>query len=121
MRYHKPIRRRPRRGLVLLECALVYPLVLLIFIGMVVVGMGVYRYEHVATLSSEGARWASVRGWQYEHDLNPLNLPSLPQAATEETVRDYLVGRALGLDMDTTALGVQVNWDSNNKVSHALT
>src|SRR5829696_10345263 len=99
MRYRSPIRRRTRRGITLVESALVYPLVLLIFVGMLVVGMGVYRDEHVAMLASEGARWASVHGWQYEHDLNPTNLPNLPQAATEADVRDYIVGRAVGLDM----------------------
>src|SRR5215212_5911881 len=105
MRYHNRVRRRPRRGLCLVESAVVYPLVLLIFVGMLVVGMGVYRYEHVATLASEGARWASVHGWQYENDLNPTNRPDLPQAATEQDVRAFIVGRAVGLDMSPENLG----------------
>src|SRR3954452_23154627 len=113
MRYHNPIRRRPRRGMHLLECAVVYPVVLLIIVGILVVGMGVYRYDHVSALAGEGARWASVRGWQYQHDLNPSNLPGLPRAATEQDVRDYIVSRAVGLDMRPQTLGVQVSWNSS--------
>ena len=118
MRYHDPIRRRPRRGISLVECALVYPLVLLMLVGMLVVGMGVYRNEQLAALANEGARWASVRGWQYENDLNPLKQAGLPHAATAQDVRDYIVSRAVNLDTRPEVLGVQVRWDSSNKTSH---
>lgn len=120
MRPHDIIRRRRRRGIHLVECALVYPLVLLVFIGMIVVGMGVFRYQQVAALAREGSRWASVRGWQYQSDLNHYNLPDLPRAATPQSVRDHIVSMAVELDQSTSALDVQVRWDTDNKQYHIL-
>jgi Flp pilus assembly protein TadG len=80
-----------RQGATLVETALVYPVFLLLTIAVIVVGLGVFRYNQVADLAREGARWASVRGTQYASDTgNP--------AYTSTTVRSYVRGLAAGLD-----------------------
>jgi Flp pilus assembly protein TadG len=54
-----------RRGTSAVEGAVVYPVTMLILIGTVVVGLGVFRYQQIQSLAREGARFASVRGPDY--------------------------------------------------------
>jgi Flp pilus assembly protein TadG len=55
-----------RRGATMVESAIVIPVVLLFTLGTCIVGLGIYRYQQVATLAREGARYASVHGSEYE-------------------------------------------------------
>ena len=57
--------RRGRRGTVLVEMAVVSPLVLLILIGIVVVGLGVFRRMQLSCIARDASRWASVHGATY--------------------------------------------------------
>lgn len=66
MRYPYAARRRP--GTSLVEAAVVYPIVFMLMLGLLVGGMGVFRYQEVSHLAREGARWASVHGAQYHQD-----------------------------------------------------
>ncbi|MBY0527067.1 MAG: pilus assembly protein [Gemmataceae bacterium] len=59
-----------RRGVTLVESAIIYPLTLFIMLALVVGGMGVFRYQEVAALAREGARYASTHGAQYRKDAN---------------------------------------------------
>ena len=65
---HWRLRRRARRGATVLECAVVLPIVLFLFMGLVIGTSGVFRYQEVATLAREGARYASTHGYQYRKD-----------------------------------------------------
>ena len=62
-------RNQKRTGATLVECAFVYPLVFLFTLGLVVGGMGVFRYQEVSHLAREAARWASTHGAQYRKDM----------------------------------------------------
>ncbi|HBI45829.1 MAG TPA: hypothetical protein DDY78_23690 [Planctomycetales bacterium] len=62
--------RSPRRGSTLAEAAIVYNVVFLLTIGLIIVGMGVFRYLQVAAAAREGARWASVHGGQWAKEEN---------------------------------------------------
>jgi hypothetical protein len=53
---------------VLAETAVVYSVALLLLIGMIIVGLGVFRYQQVSALAREGARWASVHGPTYQSE-----------------------------------------------------
>ncbi len=53
------------RGATAVEAALVLPVGFMFIIGMVVLGLGIYRYQQVASLAREGARYASVHGSLY--------------------------------------------------------
>jgi Flp pilus assembly protein TadG len=57
-----------RRGATLVECAIVLPVTFFLLIGLVVGAMGIFRYQEVATLAREGARYASTHGHQYRVD-----------------------------------------------------
>ena len=64
------------RGVVLIEFALVLPLLLVIFAGMFDMGLAVQRYQAVTNAAREGARMAV--------------LPGYSTAEVESRVRDYL-------------------------------
>src|SRR5437868_11326656 len=57
-----------RRAATVLECAVVLPVAILVFFGIVVGTSGVFRFQEVATLAREGARYASTHGYQYRKD-----------------------------------------------------
>jgi hypothetical protein len=82
-----------RRGVSIVEAAVVYPVTLLILIGTVVVGLGVFRFEQLQSLAREGARYASVRGPDY------VASGSGTSEASTSDVMNYLnqSGLALGL------------------------
>ncbi len=87
-----------RRGTTALECALVSPLVILLLMGMLLMGLGVFRYQQLQSLARDGARYASVHGPQYASENNTS------QASTS-TVLSYVDGLAVGLGgLDCTAV-----------------
>ncbi len=61
-------RSRARRGGVLLETAIVMPAMIGLFLGMCIMGLGIYRYNEIAYLARVGSRWAAVHGPTYQAD-----------------------------------------------------
>jgi type II secretory pathway pseudopilin PulG len=59
---------RRRRAATLVENAVVLPTVIILLLALLVGAMGVFRYQEVATLAREGARYASTHGYQYRKD-----------------------------------------------------
>jgi Flp pilus assembly protein TadG len=64
---HRTARPR-RRGIMLVECSFVFPIVFLLTLGTIVLGLGVFRYQEMAWLAREGARWAAVHGPVYQSE-----------------------------------------------------
>src|SRR4051812_20155261 len=60
--------RRARSGATVVECALVLPLTFFLLLTLMVGATGVFRYQEVATLAREGARYASTHGYQWRKD-----------------------------------------------------
>lgn len=58
-----------------LELAIVFPLIVFLFMGIFVSGLGVFRYQQIALLAREGARWASVHGPTYQSE-NSASAPT---------------------------------------------
>lgn len=102
MRY----RPQPRRGATVLECAVVYPVFLLLVIGLIVGGLGVFRYQEVAALAREGARYASVRGTRYEFSTGQ-------KAATPANVYDNAI-KPKAVALDLSKLSCNVTWSPGN-------
>src|ERR1700757_4990277 len=98
-------RHRRRHGATLVEGAIVYPFVLLLTIGLTVVGMGVFRYQQVAALAREGARYASVHGGQWATDWNGNTL-----TAANDVRTNAVVPHAAGLDTSASTLTCTVNY-----------
>jgi Flp pilus assembly protein TadG len=97
-------RSRPvqRRGAVLVESAIVYPVLFLLLFGLIVGGLGVFRYQQVACQAREAARYACVRGAR--RLLETGQVPPTAAAIRTQVVLPLAAG------MDPTKLTVQVQF-----------
>ena len=85
----QPVRQR-RSATTIVECALVFPALMIFLFGLIIGGLGVFRYQEVASLAREGARYASVRGTDYSSatgkpaatDLRPTSLAKAAAASS---------------------------------------
>lgn len=94
-----------RRGTHAVECALVYPVFFLIVLAMVICGMGIFRYQQMAWLAREGARYASVRGDDYALETGNT-------AATQADIQTYV--QSLAAVPDPENVTVTVTWNNSN-------
>ena len=91
MRFHTQASKRS--GTTVVEAAIVFSAVFVLLIGILVAGMGVVRYQEVAHIARETARYASVHGNQYALanpnaaavDLAALNTYAASKAVTLDT------------------------------------
>jgi Flp pilus assembly protein TadG len=98
--------RRKRRGTTTVEFAVTCPIAFFLILATIVGAMGVFRYQQVAQLAREGARWASVHGGEYaEQTGNP--------AATPEDIYNQAI-LPFASTLDPSYLSYQVTWDRNN-------
>ncbi|MBY0523979.1 MAG: hypothetical protein K2R98_11305 [Gemmataceae bacterium] len=104
--HYRPTHTR-RSGAVVIECAIIYPVIFMMTIGLVVGGLGVYRYNELAHLSHSCARYASVHGGGYSSEnkvaISAGTLPSVDLAY----LQNYVKNQAILLDK--TKLTVSVN------------
>lgn len=97
-----PRRRLHRRtGAVLVEMALVAPILFLLLIGIIVGGLGVFRYHQVAALAHASARWASVHGKDYAKTNGSV-------ATAEDIYKNVIQPKAVALDK--SKLSYQLDW-----------
>jgi Flp pilus assembly protein TadG len=87
---------------VTVEAAVVYPIMLLLLLGLIVVGMGVFHHQQVAWQAREASRFASVRGWTWEKDTDQ------PSPTKNEILRNVM--HPLAFTMDRAKLNLQVSW-----------
>lgn len=102
-----------RSGVTVVECAIVLPIFLFFVIGTVVGGVGVFRYQEVAALANEGARWASVRGTRFEQATG------VPAATPQDVYDNIIKPRALALDL--SKLDYSVAWSPDNRQGSLVT
>ena len=94
--------RKPRtertRGTTALECAVVYPVAVLLLLGTIVVGVGIFDFQQLQFLAREGSRYASVHGPTYAAENGE------PMASTSTVLAD-IQEMTVGLDgLDCTAV-----------------
>ena len=99
-----------RRGATVVEFALVGPIVLLLLIGLLVGGMGVFRYQEVASLTRMSSRYASVHGTQYQLDTGQ------PAATAPDVYNNVIVPQNVSLDL--SQLQYSVTWNTDNGPYH---
>jgi len=99
-----------RSGATLVECAVVYPVVFLVVLGLLVGAAGIFRYPQLASLSREAARYASVHGGQYAQEAKV----TAPTPA--DIYNDVVLPRAEGFD--TTQLNYSITYNTNNMPYH---
>jgi Flp pilus assembly protein TadG len=95
-----------RRGTTTVEFAIVLPIALFFILAILVGGVGVMRYQQVASMAREGARWASVRGGDYQRETKQ-------PAATPEDIFNSAIAPFAGT-MDPERLSYEVSWNANN-------
>src|SRR5215218_7170686 len=88
------------------EMAFVAPVFVFLLFALIVGGLGIFRYNQIAHLARQGARYASVRGLDYHNENNK-------PAATQDSVRnEAIIPNASALDPNS--LTVSVTWDKSN-------
>jgi Flp pilus assembly protein TadG len=101
-----------RSGATLVECAIVYPITLLFVLGLIIGAMGIFRYQEMASLARETARYAAVHGTQYALDAGVT-------APTPDQIFQAVVPpRAAGLDL--TKLSYNITYNTNNAPAHIV-
>jgi len=117
-------RKSQRRGAVLVESAMVYPVVFLIMMAIVMLGVGVFRYQQVANISREASRYASVHGSKYATETGGTAAApddGLYTGGTNQSTSLYdnaIKPRAIG--MDTSKVTYSVTWDTSNAQTHTV-
>jgi Flp pilus assembly protein TadG len=88
------------------ECAIILPVTFFLIFALIVGAMGVFRYQEVATLAREGARYGSTHGHQYRNDAG------LPQGTSADWSAD-IYNNAIApqvVSLDPSQLTYQVSW-----------
>jgi Flp pilus assembly protein TadG len=95
-----------RRGSAATESVVVVPTLLFLILATLVGGYGVFRYQQIALLAREGARYASVHGGQYQLETGN------PAATHEDVYNNAILPYAVNLDL--SQLSYTVAWHANN-------
>jgi Flp pilus assembly protein TadG len=95
-----------RRGATLVEMALIYNVLFLVLLGIVSLGLGVFRYLEVSWLAREGARWASVHGALYAKQTG------LSAATASDVYNQAVAPRAVALQPNS--LTCVVTWNKGD-------
>ncbi len=99
------LQRNGRCGTLAVEAAIVLPVLVLLVFGLIVGGTGVFRYQQVAFAAREGARYACVRGADYQRQT--MQTPPTTQQILQQAIMPFATG------MDPAAVTVVVQWIDN--------
>jgi Flp pilus assembly protein TadG len=94
----------------MVEMAIILPVLLSIMFGLIIGAMGIFHYQQVAMLAREGARYASVRGGQYEQETG--NASATPSTIYSQAI----LPRAAGLDTSALNNPPIVSWTDPSKM-----
>jgi Flp pilus assembly protein TadG len=110
-----PKSRRPeaRQGAAIIEFAVVAPVTFLLVLGLIVGGLGVFRYQEVAHLAREATRYASTHGGDYQLDGLPTST-GVPSVISNAEIQAYLAGKTVALD--STKLTVNASWSAPSSI-----
>ena len=108
------LRRTRRPGAVVVESAIIYPVLLILVLGIVLIGLTVFRYQECAHAAREGARWASVHGSAWAAEQNKP--ATTPQDVIDNAVSPQFAGLASGTGMTCT-----VSWPNGQAPNRTVT
>jgi Flp pilus assembly protein TadG len=113
-----------RPAATLVEFAVVAPVTFLLLLGLLIGGMGIFRYQEVAFLAREASRWACVHGAQYAKDTGK------PSASPDDgnwsggsgqcTLLYNNVIRPKATALDLSKLTYQASWNTDNTQYHTV-
>jgi Flp pilus assembly protein TadG len=95
-----------RPGATLVECAVVYPVTLLLTLGLMIGAIGIFRYQEMATLAREAARYAVVHGTDYGKDAG------VAPPSDADIYAAAVTSRAVALDL--SSLSYSITWNVSN-------
>jgi Flp pilus assembly protein TadG len=99
-----------RRGAHLVECAIVLPVTFFLILAIMVGGLGVFRYQELASLSREAARYAATHGGQYQKENNQAILAgTLPNVTKAYIINNTVLPKAYWLDHGQLQVSIQFN------------
>jgi Flp pilus assembly protein TadG len=96
-----------RRGATTIEFAIACPIAFFLLIATMVGSLGVFRYQQVASLAREGARWASVHGADYAEETDN------PPATAETILSEAILPTAAAMGLND--LTCNVTWNESNE------
>lgn len=103
-----------RPAATVVEFAVIGPVILLLLLGLLIGGLGIFRYQQVARLARDASRWASVHGSDYA-----LATKNSPATATD-IYNQVIVPNATGMDLSKLSQPT-VTWSTNNSPYHVAT
>src|SRR4051812_17879302 len=101
MRFHN----QPKSGVTVVEVAITAPVAFLLIIGLIVGGLGTFRYQQVATLAREGSTYAALHSPYYEKRTGQ------PRATSDSLLTNAILPVAAGLD--SSALHCTLTFDTS--------
>ena len=102
-----PCQRSRSRGTSTVEFAVTCPIAIFLIFATITGALGAFRYQQVAALAREGARWASVHGGEYERETGK------PAATATDIFETAILPSAVTLD--PSKLSCDITWNSSNE------
>ena len=98
-------RQNTRAGTILVESAVIYPVLFLVVLAVVLLGVGVFRYQQVSHISREAARWASVHANKYAEENGTT--AATPQDVYNNAIKPHAAG------MQIEGITYSVTWNAD--------
>src|SRR5437763_11032098 len=95
-----------RPGTTMVEAALILPVTFFLMLALFVGANGIFRYQEVATLAREGARYGSTHGYQYRKDNG---LATGTSSDWSQDIYDNGISPNM-VSLDTSQLSYQCSW-----------
>jgi Flp pilus assembly protein TadG len=98
-----------RTGATIMEFAVIGPVTFLLILGLIVGGLGVFRYQETSHLAREATRYAATHGGQYQLDGMPAKT-GVAAVLTNADISAYVTSKAVALD--TNSLTVNISYSA---------
>lgn len=96
-----------------IEAAIVLPITFLLILGLLVGGMGIFRYQEAAHLARLTARYAAVHGGQYtQENAAAIQTGSLPSVNENFLAQNIAAANAIALDPRNLSVSVTITTPS---------
>ena len=101
---------RNEHGVAMVEMALVLPIIIMLFLGMVDFGRALFLYNNLANAAREGARYGAAR-------VNPAPTPAEVQAYANTRIREFTCNASA----PNAAVATVTTTGSDPKITVAIT
>jgi Flp pilus assembly protein TadG len=102
-----------RRAATAVEFAMVAPVAFFLILATFIGGMGVFRYQEIASMAREAARYASTHGGMYAQENNQ----AIVNGTMPNVNKSYIVNNVVlpnGVAMDSTQVATSINFNTSN-------